>query len=155
MHGREIQFRNGVPATAKVAFAKVPCESSKQNNLLPICAVAIRFMTMFRECGPGGGAALFTSTVMTHNPTRSSYEAANAPLLQAAEVEMHVDIDLIERRRTIRPLPCPEAVELNDEASWSTWNELMGQQIERSAAALAKASFLSLFRRKLHAHDTH
>jgi hypothetical protein len=78
-----------------------------------------------------------------------------APLLQAAELDMLLNVDLIERRRSIRSIPCPEAIELDDEASWSTWNELMGQPVDHSVLASAKEAFLSLIRRKLQANESH
>ncbi|WP_342618376.1 hypothetical protein [Rhodoferax sp. GW822-FHT02A01] len=52
---------------------------------------------------------------------------ASAPLLSQAEIEMLLNPELIERRRHLRRIPCPEAIELDDEASWSTWNELAAQ----------------------------
>jgi len=54
-------------------------------------------------------------------------KGASTPLLSQAEVEMLLNPELIERRRFLRRIPCPEAVELDDEATWSTWNELSSQ----------------------------
>lgn len=50
-----------------------------------------------------------------------------APLLSQAEIEMLLNPELIERRRFLRRIPCPDAVELDDEATWSAWNELSAQ----------------------------
>ncbi|WP_158558888.1 hypothetical protein [Rhodoferax lacus] len=46
------------------------------------------------------------------------------PLLERAEIDMLLDADLIERRNFVRLIPCPEAIERDDDESWSTWNEL-------------------------------
>jgi hypothetical protein len=52
---------------------------------------------------------------------------AFAPLVSQAEIDWLLNPELIERRAKLRPIPCPEAVELDDEESWSTWNELAAQ----------------------------
>jgi hypothetical protein len=42
-----------------------------------------------------------------------------------------VDLQLIERRKAIRLLPCPVAIERDDDETWSQWDELMAQAIQR------------------------
>jgi hypothetical protein len=56
--------------------------------------------------------------------------------------------DLLERRKSIRPIPCPEATEHNDAESWSTWNALMAEHTEQHASDAAIAKVHSLLRRK-------
>jgi len=49
------------------------------------------------------------------------------PLQHATvDIEIEVNPELIERRRFIRTIPCPEAVEHNDEETWSDWVTLSG-----------------------------
>jgi hypothetical protein len=89
---------------------------------------------------------------MNYEPSQSSTDA-KPPTPQPAKLEVLMNTDLLERRRTIRPIPCPEAIELNDEESWSAWNELMDNSADHSVIASAKATLLALFRRKLNAND--
>ena len=65
-----------------------------------------------------------------------SLPAAEVPALLRADVDLpeEDDFGLLERRRATRLLPCPDAVECDDEASWSQWNELM-MQADPSPAA--------------------
>ena len=49
-------------------------------------------------------------------------------VVPSGSVDLAIDPDLIERRRFVRPIPAPEAIERNDDESWSNWNELCAQQ---------------------------
>jgi hypothetical protein len=48
------------------------------------------------------------------------------PRLEKVDIELELNIELIERRRHVRTIPCPEAQERNDEESWSDWVTLSG-----------------------------
>ena len=81
---------------------------------------------------------------MENGPSLTNSRANNGPLLQPAEIEMLLNTDLIERRRSVRTIPCPDAIECDDEESWSAWNELMAQPAEQSKVAKAMAAVVHL-----------
>jgi hypothetical protein len=85
---------------------------------------------------------------MSAESTDVKPEASNGPLLTASDIEAQLAAELIERRRSVRTIPCPEAIERDDEESWSTWNELMAQPMEQSKVAKAMAAVVNLLRRK-------
>lgn len=52
--------------------------------------------------------------------------SSKTPVHTQVDIELDVDIEMVERRSSIRTIPCPEAVERDDEASWSDWVTLSG-----------------------------
>jgi hypothetical protein len=72
--------------------------------------------------------------------------------LGAVDIELEINFELIERRRSVRAIPCPEAVERNDEESWSTWHDLMAEPPKQDAKA-AMAKLKRLLRRRPHSGD--
>ncbi len=70
---------------------------------------------------------------MTRDASSDPPPAGSTLLQETADIALEINFDLIERRRSVRPIPCPEAVERDDEESWSTWNELMAQPVARPA----------------------
>jgi hypothetical protein len=58
---------------------------------------------------------------------------------ERADIELQINLDLVERRKSVRPIPAPEAIECDDEESWSTWNELMDPKVKGSEAEFAVA----------------
>lgn len=75
------------------------------------------------------------------------------PSLESTDLDLDINFDLIERRRTVRLIPCPEAIERNDEESWSTWTQLMEQPAKQDAKA-AMTTLRRLLRRKSQPGDT-
>ena len=90
---------------------------------------------------------------MATDPSGDSPKITGAPSLDSADLDLDINFDLIERRRTVRLIPCPEAIERNDEESWSTWNELMAQPLKQDAKA-AMTTLRRLLRRKTQPGDT-
>lgn len=52
--------------------------------------------------------------------SRKSLASATAAI---DAVETALRLELKERRRTARPLPVPEAVELDEDSGWALWQE--------------------------------
>jgi hypothetical protein len=90
---------------------------------------------------------------MTYEAADGNPKARAAVQRVTADLELEINFDLIERRRSIRPIPCPEAVEHNDEESWSTWSELMALPVEQTASE-ALATLRELLRRKVQPGDS-
>lgn len=90
---------------------------------------------------------------MTDDAAEGNPKARAATQRVTADIELEINFDLIERRRSIRPIPCPEAIEQNDEESWSTWSELMALPVEQTASE-ALATLRELLRRKVPPGDS-
>jgi hypothetical protein len=43
-----------------------------------------------------------------------------------------MDLGLVERRRTVRPLPVPDAVESNGDTDWATFQALSTDQPDKT-----------------------
>jgi len=41
-----------------------------------------------------------------------------------SDIDLEIDLEMFERRRYIRRIPCPDAVERNDEEAWTDWDQL-------------------------------
>jgi hypothetical protein len=78
--------------------------------------------------------------------------AAPAPA-ELLDPNVAIDSELIERRRRVRTIPVPEAVERNDEESWSTWSELSAEQDKAAESALAVAKLRQMLRSKAQGRD--
>lgn len=63
--------------------------------------------------------------------------------------ETVLDVELLERRRLVRPLPAPVAVEHDDEETWATWNALLDRQVQDAAIAAAVAQLRCQLRERL------
>jgi hypothetical protein len=74
--------------------------------------------------------------------------AATVALVERADLELNINTDLVERRRFGRAIPTPEAIEHDDEETWSTWNELATQQEQEAVSATAVAKLRLLLHRK-------
>jgi hypothetical protein len=75
-----------------------------------------------------------------------------APVL-AVDLELVVNLDLIERRKSVRPIPAPEAIEHNDEETWSTWSELAALHDQQAASNSAITRLRQLLSRKAQGRD--
>lgn len=91
---------------------------------------------------------------MATDPSGDSPKTTGVPSLESADLELDINFDLIERRRSVRLIPCPEAIECNDEESWSTWTELMAQPPKQDAKT-AMTTLRRLLRRKSQPGDAH
>lgn len=85
--------------------------------------------------------------IMATDPPVDRPKTQGVPSLESADLELDINFELIERRRTVRLIPCPEATEHNDEESWSTWNELMAKPVQQDAKE-AMTTLRRLLRRK-------
>jgi hypothetical protein len=54
------------------------------------------------------------------------YGSNKSSRLEKVDIELEVNVELIERRQYVRTIPCPDALERNDEESWSDWVTLSG-----------------------------
>jgi hypothetical protein len=52
--------------------------------------------------------------------------AANDVPQTRSDIDLEIDLELFERRSSIRRIPCPDAVERDDEAVWTDWDLLTG-----------------------------
>ena len=89
---------------------------------------------------------------MVNDIPENKPKAKRKPAAETADIELDINFELIERRRTVRSIPCPEAIECNDEESWSTWNELMSRPVELDAKA-AMTKIRQLLRKEPRAGD--
>ena len=55
-------------------------------------------------------------------------QAEPAQPAQPAQEPSQADLDLKERRKFIRPLPSPEAVESNGDSDWAAFNALIAEK---------------------------
>jgi hypothetical protein len=63
---------------------------------------------------------------MSHHYQNQNPPAANDRQLSRSDIDLEIDLEMFERRSSIRRIPCPEAVERNDEAVWTDWDQLTG-----------------------------
>jgi hypothetical protein len=63
---------------------------------------------------------------MSHNQQNQNTAAANGPPQGRSDIDLEIDLEMFERRRYIRRIPCPDAVERNDEQAWTDWDQLTG-----------------------------
>ena len=63
-------------------------------------------------------------------PSKTEAAAAvpQAEAAQPAQEPSQADLDLKERRKFIRPLPSPEAVESNGDSDWAAFNALIAEK---------------------------
>ena len=40
------------------------------------------------------------------------------------DIDLEIDLELFERRKYVRRIPCPDAVERSDEEVWTDWDQL-------------------------------
>jgi hypothetical protein len=52
--------------------------------------------------------------------------AANDVPQTRSDIDLEIDLELFERRNSIRRIPCPDAIERDDEAIWTDWDLLTG-----------------------------
>jgi hypothetical protein len=50
--------------------------------------------------------------------------AADGSQQVRSDIDLEIDLEMFERRRYIRRIPCPDAVERNDEEAWTDWDQL-------------------------------
>ena len=63
---------------------------------------------------------------MSHNQQNQTSVAENSPHQVRPDIDLEIDLELFERRRYIRRIPCPDAVERDDEQAWTDWDQLTG-----------------------------
>lgn len=84
---------------------------------------------------------------MPTDPPKPNPRTHSAAPVEPVDFEVEINPDLIERRKSVRAIPVPEAIERNDEESWSTWSELTARQDREAASKSAVAKLRQLLRR--------
>lgn len=87
---------------------------------------------------------------MSLEPTFAKRKAVHAVAVEFVDIDVAINPDLVERRKSVRPIPVAEAVERDDEESWSTWMELTAQQDQDVKSKTAVAKLRQLMRLKGH-----
>lgn len=90
---------------------------------------------------------------MSRDFSRPKAKQAPPAPVECVAIETLVNLDLIERRKSVRPIPAPEAIEHNDEATWSTWSELAALHDQKAASASAMEKLRQLLRRNAKGRD--
>lgn len=85
---------------------------------------------------------------MSRDPSIAKPKAVPSEGVDLVDIEVAINFDLIERRKSVRPIPVAEAVERDDEESWSTWMELTAQQDLEVKSKSAIAKLRQLLRQK-------
>jgi hypothetical protein len=62
--------------------------------------------------------------LMSHNQQSQNAAATDGPPHVRSDIDLEIDLEMFERRRYIRRIPCPDAVERNDEEAWTDWDQL-------------------------------
>jgi hypothetical protein len=102
---------------------------------------------IFRNLPSGTSFSIFVFMPSESPNARAKTRVGIAALEVQIDFEVEINPDLIERRKSLRPIPVPEAIERNDEESWSTWSELTAQQVREAASKSAVAKLRQLLRR--------
>lgn len=63
--------------------------------------------------------------LMSLNQQNQNAVAADRPQHKRPDIDLEIDLEMFERRRYVRRIPCPDAVERNDEEAWTDWDQLM------------------------------
>ena len=63
---------------------------------------------------------------MSHKLSNKNSAAANDPQTTRSDIDLEIDLEMFERRNSIRRIPCPDAIERNDEEVWTDWDQLTG-----------------------------
>jgi hypothetical protein len=58
-----------------------------------------------------------------HQQNQNTAAAKDQPALRS-DIDLEIDLELFERRRFIRRIPCPDAIERSDEQVWTDWDQL-------------------------------
>lgn len=91
---------------------------------------------------------------MVNNPKSDKHKTGPPGPVEVVDIELVINLDLIERRKSVRPIPAPEAIESNDEETWSTWSELAALHDQQAARLSAVAKLRQLLPRKSEGKDT-
>jgi hypothetical protein len=75
------------------------------------------------------------------------------PTVEVVDIELVLNLDLIERRKFVRPIPAAEAIEHNDEETWSTWSELAALHDQQAESNSAMEKLRQLLRRNAQGRD--
>ena len=63
---------------------------------------------------------------MSHKLSNKNSAPANDPQTTRSDIDLEIDLEMFERRNSIRRIPCPDAIERNDEEVWTDWDQLTG-----------------------------
>ena len=69
------------------------------------------------------GVTLHPMSFLSFNLFTGSRKSLASATAAIDAVETALRLELKERRRTARPLPVPEAVELDEDSGWALWQE--------------------------------
>jgi hypothetical protein len=70
--------------------------------------------------------------VSSRKPSSDAAGAVPAKVVREFEKTKPMDLGVVERRRTIRPLPVPDAVESNGDTDWATFQALNTEQPDKT-----------------------
>jgi hypothetical protein len=61
---------------------------------------------------------------MSHHQLNQNTVAAKDQQQIRTDIDLEIDLELFERRKYVRRIPCPDAVERSDEEVWTDWDQL-------------------------------
>jgi hypothetical protein len=61
---------------------------------------------------------------MPHDQQNQSALVADGSQPLRSDIDLEIDLEMFERRRYVRRIPCPDAVERSDDEAWTDWDQL-------------------------------